>query len=52
MESSDIFAIFAGNACHGCGRKKRPFMAFCQWCLAELPQALRVAVASELFGQV
>lgn len=41
MESSDIFAIFAATQCQGCEGTKRPMNAFCKWCYAELPSALK-----------
>lgn len=41
MESSDIFAIFAGTKCQACEGTKRPMNAFCKWCYAELPPALK-----------
>jgi hypothetical protein len=41
MESSDIFAIFAGTQCEGCGGSKRRHNAFCSWCFHELPPGLK-----------
>jgi hypothetical protein len=44
MESSEIFAAFAGMKCAGCGGSKRRHNAFCAWCYRELPKALRRAL--------
>lgn len=46
MESAEIFAAYVGRKClaDGCGGPKSAFAAFCKWCYAELPQALRVAL--------
>jgi hypothetical protein len=41
MESAEIFAIFAGTRCAGCGGTKRRHNAFCPWCYRELPAALK-----------
>lgn len=41
MESSDIFAIFAGTKCQGCSGEKRPMNAFCNSCYRQLPAALK-----------
>lgn len=41
MESSEIFANFSGMRCAGCGGAKRKRNAFCNWCYAELPPALK-----------
>ncbi|HLZ49248.1 MAG TPA: hypothetical protein VKP61_00720 [Candidatus Acidoferrum sp.] len=41
MESNEIFAIFAGTRCAGCGGSKRRNQAFCVWCYQELPAALK-----------
>jgi hypothetical protein len=52
METSDIFAAYTGKKCQapGCGGAKSGFSAFCKWCYAELPQALRVALHQN-FGE-
>jgi hypothetical protein len=44
MESSDIFAIFAGTRCEGCQGTKKRHHAFCIWCYRELPKALQGAL--------
>jgi hypothetical protein len=41
MESSDIFARFAGMKCEGCDGHKRRNVAFCTYCYGELPAALK-----------
>lgn len=41
MESSDIFAIFAGTRCEGCSGVKRKMNAFCNACYRQLPAALK-----------
>ncbi len=41
MESRDIFEIFTGNTCNGCGGFKRRNTAFCLPCYRELPAALK-----------
>ena len=41
METSEIFAIFAGTKCSGCGGTKGSYRAFCQYCFRELPKALQ-----------
>ena len=50
MESSDIFAIFAGKKCEGCGGSKKPHNAFCIWCYRELPPGLKNSLWKR-FGQ-
>lgn len=44
MESAEIFAVFAGTKCAGCGGTKRRHNAFCTWCYRELPMKLRNAL--------
>lgn len=41
MESNEIFEIFLGTRCQGCGRAKRTHQAFCSMCYRHLPGALR-----------
>src|SRR3954471_10635862 len=41
MESTDIFARFAGTKCAGCDGHKRRHVAFCTFCYGELPAALK-----------
>jgi hypothetical protein len=41
VESSDIFARFAGTKCEGCDGHKRRNVAFCTYCYGELPAALK-----------
>lgn len=44
MESRDIFAAFTSTHCAGCGGSKRRHVAFCKFCYAELPAALKNAL--------
>lgn len=44
MESSDIFAAFAGTKCFACGGTKSRHNAFCKYCYQELPKALQNAL--------
>jgi hypothetical protein len=41
MESSDIFAIFAGTKCPVCEEHKSRHTAFCTKCYFQLPRALK-----------
>ena len=41
MESSEIFAAFAGTKCAGCGEEKKKYNAFCLACYRQLPKALQ-----------
>lgn len=41
MESSEIFAIFAGTRCEACGGRKSRSTAFCVPCYRQLPRALK-----------
>lgn len=41
MESSEIFAIFAGVKCQACEGHKSRNNAFCPFCYRELPKALQ-----------
>lgn len=44
MESNEIFAVFSGTKCAGCGGTKSRMNAFCKWCYRELPQKLKSAL--------
>lgn len=44
MESSDIFAAFAGKTCAGCQGPKRPYNGFCTKCYQQLPPKLKSAL--------
>jgi predicted amidophosphoribosyltransferase len=44
MESHELFDVFAGEMCAGCGGRKRRLVAFCPSCYRELPKALKNAL--------
>jgi hypothetical protein len=50
MESSEIFALFAGKVCPACEGSKQTFNAFCKYCYRELPKALQACLWQK-FGQ-